>query len=332
MSEKNGKIRVGIVGPGRIVDRVMPDLKKAEKIEVTAFASRSLERAENAANRYGVKLSFGSYAEMAASDEVDLVYIATPHPFHEDVTKLMLESGKAVLCEKPIAANNGETERMVACARKNNVFLMEAMWTRFLPAMKELKRLLADGAIGEIRHIDAAFSYAGGGVDEEDRVYNPDLAGGALLDLGVYPLMNITRILGTEPVSISGVSLKTPQNVDMRMAVQMIYAGGQTAQFFSGMDAGSDNLMTIYGSKGYIRVPESWRATSFTVYGADGTVTPYEFEPEFEGHHYEFDHAAECLMQGLKESPEVTLDESVKVSTLCTRLRMEQGIVYPFEK
>ena len=322
-------IRLGILGPGRIVDRVMTDMANAKEVNVTAVASRSIDRAKAAAKRYGFPTAYGSYEEMAKSREVDLVYIATPHPFHAEQAMLMMRNGKHVICEKPMAVNDSETEAMAACARENSVFLMEAMWTRFMPAAIKTKQLADDGEIGEIRHIDANFSYSGQ-YDEKDRLYNMDLAGGALLDLGVYPLMAITLFLGWKPDSVSAVSFKAPTGADTRMCAQLGFPSGATAQFFCGMDAEADQRLAVYGTEGWLEIPDFWHPTRVILHHG-GKQKTFEYPPENEGHHYEFDHAAGCIRNGMTESPVVTLEESIAVSRLCTQMRKQMGIIYPMD-
>ena len=153
------KIRLGIVGPGRIVHRVMTDLRQAEHIDVAAVASRSLERAQHAAKELNIQLAFGSYRDMALSDAVDLVYVALPHPFHCEVAKLFLENGKHVIVEKPFAVNAREAREMVDCARAHGRFLMEAMWTRFFPMAQSLKAMIDADEIGDIRRITGDFAF-----------------------------------------------------------------------------------------------------------------------------------------------------------------------------
>lgn len=323
-------IRLGILGPGRIVERVMKDMHNAKQIEVTAIASRSLEKAAAAANRYHIAHAYGSYEEMAASKEVDLVYIATPHPFHLSQAMLMMRHGKHVICEKPLAVNEKETSLMIACAKETNVFLMEAMWTRFFPATGKLRQLLSEDAIGAVRHVYGSFSYVGK-LDAHDRAYAPELAGGALLDLGVYPLAEICMILGWEPDRLTGLACKAETGVDMRMSVQMGFPSGATAQFFCGMDAASPDSLTVYGTKGYLIVPNFWHPDQILVYANGSSAEVFPFDHENEGHHYEFDHAAQCIQQGLCESPEITWQESLAISRICTKLRQETGILYPMD-
>jgi len=324
-------IRVGFVGPGNIVRRVMTDFHNAKGVELTAIASRSLERAQKAAQEYGARYAFGSYEEMAKCDEIDLVYIATPHTFHCEQSILMMEHGKHVLCEKPMALNEAETRKMAECARKNNVFLMEAMWTRFFPAMKDMVALINSGEIGEIRHIYSVFSYVASS-GEEGRLFVRELAGGSLLDVGVYPLMVCMQLLGWSPEKVQSTSLISSSGIDVRTSVQMQYASGATAQIMSGIDVDAPSHLLIYGTKGWIMMDEYWRPTSFTVHYANGKKADYSYAPENEGHHYEFEEAARCIRAGITESPLMTLDESIAASRITEGIRREIGVLYPGEE
>lgn len=325
------KIRLGILGTGRIVARVMTDMQNAKEIQITAIAGRSQEKAEAAAKTYGIPHAYGTLEAMADSDQVDLVYIALPHPAHARYACLMMDHGKHVLCEKPMAMNDTEVRQMVDCARKNNVFLMEAMWTRFLPAWRKMMEVIRAGEIGEIHHVVADFNYYLQTYDPKDRIFALELAGGALLDLGPYPLMACTALLGWNPEKVQGVCVKTKEGVDMRTSAQLLYPSQATAQFFCGMDARGNNFLQVYGTGGYIMMPDSWHPTSFTVYTKGNPEKTWNFPPENEGHHYEFDHAAECIRSGLRESPVVPLEESIAVAKICTQIRHENGIVYPGE-
>lgn len=327
-----GNIRLGILGPGRIVRRVMNDFHKAQGIELTAVASRSLERAREAAVEYGAKYAFGSYEELAACSEVDLVYVATPHNFHCEQSILMMNHGKHVICEKPISISREETERMAACARENGVFLMEAMWTRCFPAAKRMKALIGAGEIGEVKHMYGLFSTSLIDPDPEGRLLNPALAGGSLLDIGVYPLMAVTNILGWKPERVQCLSRMAKTQVDDAMSVQLQYASGATAQIMSGLDTFAPDQLFVYGSKGCIVVDQFWHPTSFTVIMADGgEPVRYAFDAEDEGYHHEFTEAARCIREGLRETPLVPLEESIAVSAIMENLRHEAGVYYPGE-
>ncbi len=259
----NEKIRLGILGAGRIVDRVMKDMHCLENLEITAIAARDSARAQAAAGRYGIPNAYGSYLELAQSKEVDLIYIATPHPFHAQQSILMMNHGKHVICEKPMAINHHEVQQMMDCAKENHVFLMEAMWTRFLPCVQEAARMVRDGMIGEVMNIFGEFSWHAQEYDPEDRVFNLELAGGGLLDLGVYPLMLCMQFLGSNPRKVQSLCRKSKEGVDMHMSIQMQYPSGAIAQLFCGMDACGNDYMQIFGTKGYIFMPACWHPKKF---------------------------------------------------------------------
>ena len=318
------KIRLGIVGTGRIVARVMADMHNTTEIEVAAIAARTQEKADAAARQFGIPLAFPTFQAMAESDAIDLAYIALPHPFHAEYACMMMNHGKHVLCEKPMAVHDADTRRMIECARQNGVFLMEAMWTRFMPCVRKMMELIGEGVLGEIHHVFGTFSYALSGYDPEDRLFNPALAGGALLDVGVYPLMACTLLLGWQPEKVQGLCVKAPEGVDVRTSVQMQYASGATAQFFCGMDARSNDVLQVFGTKAYLTMPGLWHPTSFTLCEKNRPEQQFSFPPENEGHHYEFDHAARCIREGRLESPLVTWEESLAVAEICTRIRHEK--------
>ena len=323
-------IRLGILGPGRIVERVMRDYHNMRGVTLTAVASRSIERAKEATKRYGAKHAFGSYDELAKCDEVDLVYLATPHNFHCEQAILLMNHGKHVLCEKSMAINDAQTRRMTECALKNRVFLMEAMWTRFFPASRKLRELVKKGAIGNVTHVFADFA-ATGSYDPTSRAFDPALAGGSILDLGIYPMMAATDLLGYEPDAVQGLAHLAPSGVDMRASIQMQYPSGATVQILSAFDAMGESREVIYGDAGRIVVPDFWHPTSFTLTAAGGKPTVYHFRDEAEGHHYEFIHAADCIREGRMESPEMSWAESIAVSKIFTDLRKSWGFLYPGE-
>lgn len=326
------KIRLGMIGAGGIVARVMKDMHRLENVEITAIAARDLGRAQAAAAQYHIPHAYGSYLELARSSEVDLAYIATPHSFHAEQAMMMMRHGKHVICEKPMALNPAQVQRMIDCARENGVFLMEAMWTRFQPCVRQLMQMIRDGVIGEVRHVFGEFSWNAGSYDPSSRLFDPALAGGALLDLGVYPLMVSMQLLGTEPETVQSLCRKTPEGVDMHTSVQMQYPNGAVAQFFCGMDACGNDCMQIFGTKGHIVVPGFWHPRAFTLCVNGQEPQAFSFDITDEPYHHEFDHAAECILQGLTESPEMPLAESLKTSQICTAIRHSHGIVYPGEE
>ena len=325
------KIRLGILGPGRIVRRVMMDLHLAEHIRVTAVASRDLKKAEEAAKAYGAEYAYGSYEEMAEADTTDLIYVAVPHPFHEACTCLMMQHKKHVIVEKPAALNDKQVERMLACARENGVFFMEAMWSHFLPAMVKMTEMVKNGAIGDVRNIYATFLFPGR-IDVTDRVYNLSLGGGALLDVGVYPLMPALTFLGKEPEKIQALMQLSEEGIDLRTVAQLLYKNGATAQFVSGMDALADNTLVISGTEGMVRMPGYVAPTTFTVVRPGKEPETYTFDRENQGFHHEFEHAALCILEGRTSSPVMTWEETLSSARICRIMRQQNGLIYPQEK
>lgn len=324
------KVRLGIAGPGRIVRRVMADLRKAEHIDVAAVASRSIERARAAAAAYGIPLAYGSYEAMAAGDAVDLVYVAVPHPFHCALTKLFLAGGKHVIVEKPFAVNAGEAREMIDCARANGRFLMEAMWSRFFPAAQALKGLIDAGALGELRRLTADFSFRTP-LDLEDRLFKRELGGGALLDVGVYPLSLISFYKGALPERVQVLCHKTETGVDGLCSFQVQFADGAVGQGFGGFEVTTDQGMKLYGTEGWAELPDFWHPTRFTVHRPGQAPEARTFPPEDEGYHNEFEYAALAVLSGQTDQPVIPLAESLAIMELMDAMRADMGVRYPGE-
>ena len=319
------KIRVGVIGLGSIFHRVMKGFSNSKYCELTAVAARDGARAKAEAEKYGAKHAFGSYEELAACPEVDMVYIATPHSHHFEHTMLCLEHGKHVICEKAFAKNDAKARLMADKAREKGVFLMEAMWTRFMPAMRKLHEMYLAGDLGAIRHITADFSYASN-FDPSSRIYAPELCGGALMDVGIYTLSMCAMLLGDKPESVKSDCILAPSGVDSRTLMQLRYAGGATAQLMCGVDVNSISQMTVFAEKATVIIPDFWHATKLIINGRN-----VDFPAENEGHHHQFDHAAERIFAGNIESDIMPLDETVSLMKLMTDVRREHGIVYPGE-
>ena len=324
------KLRVGILGTGSIVRRIMADFRTGENYELTAFASRSLGRAREFADRYGAKYAYGSYEDMANSPDVDLVYVASPHNYHRAHTLMMLSGGKHVVCEKPFALNDTEADEMISLAREKGLFLMEAMWTRFLPAMRDLKTRVDGGLIGDVYAFAGNFGYSSA-FDPQSRVYSMSLAGGSLMDVGIYPLSISAYFLGCRFASASSLAVKAPTGADARFFAQIGFEGGAGAQILSAVDMETESRAMLYGSRGYVEIPDFWHAARFDAH-INGSTQVFRFPQENEGHRHEFAHAAECVLNGLTESPIMPLDETREILRVLTKMRREQGIVYPEER
>lgn len=319
------KLRVGVIGLGGIFSRVMTDFQNARNCELYAVAARDAGRARDMALKYGAKRAFGSYEELAACPEVDMVYVVTPHSLHREHALMCLAHGKHVLCEKAFAMDGREAREMVDFAREKGLFIMEAMWTRFMPAMKRLREMCDAGELGDIRHITADFGYAAK-YDPQSRIFAPALGGGALMDVGVYPLSICAMLLGTEAEEIQSQCVPAPSGVDARTAMQLRYPSGATAQLMSAIDVNGTSRMTIYDRRATIEIPDFWHATRLIINGNE-----IKFPDENEGHHHQFVHAAEMIAAGRTASDVMPPEESIRIMDIMTGVRLANGVRYPGE-
>lgn len=328
---KMEKLRIGIAGAGGITRSVLQDLANGKMVQVEAIASRSLGKAKDYASRFGIARYYDSYEQLASDPNLDLIYIGTTNPYHREIALLMLQHDKHVLCEKPMGINASETEEMIEAAQQNNAFLMEAMWNRFLPCYRQALDMIRGGELGEIRHVDVNFSFMAA-YDPSHRLFDPMNGGGAMLDVGVYTLAACTEVYQMEPEYMHALVRKTPDHVDQAMAIQLQYPTGATAHSYIGMDARSDDGMKVYGTMGCLEMKGFWHPTGFMAAIKGRPVVAYTFDRSQVSYHYEFDHAAKCIQQGLKESPVMPLSDTLCISRVSTALRNQAGVHYPFEK
>jgi predicted dehydrogenase len=321
------KVRWGILAPGGIAEKFAADLALVEDAELAAVGSRSQAKAEAFAERFGFARAHGSYAELAADDEVDVVYVATPHAQHFDAALLCLEAGKAALVEKPITLDLASAARLVAAAHAGNVFLMEAMWMRCNPAIRKIHELVEDGALGWISSIQADFGLHGP-FPPDHRLRAPELGGGALLDLGVYPLHLIHLILGA-PSEVRSWAHLTPEGVDENTGVLLGYQAGAVAAVTCSINGESRTAASITGTEGRIDLPAGFfapREFTLTRPGRD----PETFEFPFEGSGYQFEAAEvqRCLQAGALESPLMPHSTTLEMMNLLDAIRSEIGVIY----
>ncbi|WP_170318217.1 Gfo/Idh/MocA family protein [Paenibacillus thalictri] len=324
------KIRWGILGPGGIANTFANDLVHLPDAQLVAVGSRSLDRAREFAAKHNMPNAYGSYEELAQDPNVDIVYVATPHQAHKENVLACLQAGKAVLCEKPFTVSASELEELVAVARKNNVFLMEAMWTRYLPAIVKVQEWLAGGLIGDVRMVDVKF----GNRAEwrpESRLFNPELAGGALLDVGVYCISFVSMIMGQQPSAVHSVARIGTTGVDEEFAALFGYEGGRMASLMAGLRLKTKHQAVISGTEGEIRIPIFWNAKSaeLSVYGKEDEH--FEDSGAAKGYVYEAAEAMRCLREGKIESDRMTLDESLAIMRTMDKLRADWNMKYPFE-
>jgi predicted dehydrogenase len=301
-----------VIGPGRIARSFARDLKLTDSGRIVAVGSRSQERADAFADEFDVPHRHDSYEALVADSEVDVVYVATPHPAHYPNASLALEQGKAVLVEKAFTMNAHEARDLVSRARSKRLFLMEAMWTRFLPHIAEIRRLVADGALGEIQTVIADHG-RWFPKDPGLRTLAPELGGGALLDLGVYPVSFASMVLGA-PDRI--VSLVDPAftGVDGQTSMMFGYPNGAHALLSCSCLALSPIRAAIVGTEARIEVAADFFApTSFDLIARDGTRRHFEPPHEGRGLRHQADEVARCLQEGLVESPSMPLDETISI-------------------
>lgn len=323
------KIRWGIVGPGNIARKFAKAVKNVECAELAAVASRSLEKSLAFAKEYGIPHSFGSYEDMASFDGIDAVYVATPHPFHKPCAEIFINAKKHVLCEKPICVNANQAQILKDSAKKNGVFLMEAMWTKFLPAINKVKSMLQSGIIGDVMGITADFCY--NAVDDvaERKIFKNDLAGGGLLDVGVYGLHFVSYILDMTPESINPVAY-VKDGVDYHTCVSLKYPNGVIANISSAIAVEKPADAHIYGTNGRIRIPLFYGAKEFYVI-SNGAEQKYSFPSIGDGFEEEIIESCNCINNGNTESNTHPLDSSIEIIKQMDYIRSVIGVKYPLE-
>jgi len=323
-------IRWGILGAGRIARKFASDFSLVEDAQLVAVGSRSQESADKFGEEFPVKYRHDSYEALAQNPEVDAIYIATPHNLHYENTLLCLQNNKAVLCEKPFAMNTRQTIEMISLAREKKVFLMEALWTKFHPHYKKMKEMVGDGTLGEIRSVLANFGF----IPPEPvpaRIFDPELGGGTLMDIGIYNVFMAMSVLG-KPDHIDAVMTPASTGVDETCAVLFRYNNGALAQLFSTFSSNLATEVDICGSKGRIRLTSRFYETSSTVEYYPGRfdtkqIIPVEKEPGF-GYQYEARHVNDCLRKGLTESDVVTFADTLLLIETLDKIRETAGIRY----
>ncbi|MBS8266441.1 gfo/Idh/MocA family oxidoreductase [Mesobacillus boroniphilus] len=323
-------IKWGILGTGLIASAFARDLAFAKNTEKAAVGSRTKESAARFAEEHGVSRAYGSYEELVQDPDVDAIYVATPHPFHKENVLACLRAGKAVLCEKPFTINSGELDEIIQFARDKKLFLMEAMWTRFLPPIVKVREWIDSGKIGDVLLVKADFGYRAHW-DPEWRLLNPALGGGALLDIGIYPVSLASMIFGTKPEKILSTAHIGETGVDEQFSIIMSYPAGKTATLNGAFRVGLTNEAYIHGTEGYIRIPSFHSAKSATLYKDGEEAETFNDDRKSAGYAFEIEEVGKCLSQGLLESSVIPLDESLEIMKLMDEIRGQWGLKYPFE-
>jgi len=323
-------LRWGLIGPGHIARSFAIGLRAEPGARLVAVASRTYDKASAFAREFGADRAYGSYAELAVDNGVDAVYVATPHPQHQAAVRLCLEAGKAVLCEKPITVNARELDELIALARTRRVFLMEAMWTRFLPAMVEVRQWLADVAIGEPRLVTADFGFRCAW-NPASRLLDRTQAGGGVLGVRVYVSGLAPMGFGSSPEGTFGFAHLGETGVDEQAAMILGWSGGRLASLTCAVRTATPQLARIDGTEGSITVPEFWHTTHAELRTSAGRNVSVDRPHLGNGYEYQAIEVARCLAAGLCESPVMPLAESLSIQRTMDELRQQWGLTYPCE-
>lgn len=323
-------MKIGILGAGNISRSTVPAMIALEEIECYAVASRSLEKAEAFAREFGFQKAYGSYEQMLSDPEVELVYVATPHSHHYEHMMLCLQHGKGVLCEKAFTLNAQQARNVADYAKAHNLFAAEAIWPRYMPSRKIINDLIVSGVIGTPNVLTANLSYV---IHKVPRIYEPSLAGGALLDIGVYGINFAFMHFGTDIERVESSVQMTPSGVDAMETITIFYKDGRMAVLTHSIYSRSDRKGMIHGDKGYIVVENINNPQSVSVFDTeDRLIAHYDVPEQINGYEYEFLECARAIENGETESKSMPLADSIFVMEFMDSLRKHWGLVYPQEK
>ncbi len=324
-------MKFAILAPGSIANSMAQAVTgiKEKNIELYAVASRNYDRAREFANRWGFEKAYGSYEEMLEDKAVELVYVASPHSHHYRHAKMCLEHGKNVLVEKAFTVNGGQAEELIALAEEKKLLASEAMWTRYMPSRKMIDDIIASGAIGEPFSLTANLGYA---MAHKERLVNPELAGGALLDVGVYPINFALMVFRKEVKEISSAAVLSPKGVDLHNSVTLKFEDGKMAVLHSSMLSATDRSGIVYGDRGYIEVQNINNCEEIRVFDLNHRMVSRHKVPEqINGYEYEVISCINAINQGKTECEEMPHNETLRVMRILDRIRGEWGMRYPCE-
>ncbi len=323
-------MNIGFIGAGRIANTLAGTMAQMPDVTLYAVAARDLDRARAFAEKYGFRRAYGSYEEMLSDPEVELVYIATPHSHHAQHMKLCIAHGKNVLCEKAFTLNAAEAREVAALAREKGVYVAEAIWTRYMPSRQLINEVLASGIIGNVTSLTATLCYP---VAYKERCSRPELAGGALLDVGVYCLNFALMHFGDDIERMESSVRFTDTGVDGQESITLHYRDGKMAVLTAGILSRSDRKGIFYGDKGYIIVENINNPQSISVYDlGDKLVKRIEVPEQITGYEFQIREAMARIRAGQTEAESMPLSESIAVMERMDRLRRDWGLVYPMER
>lgn len=323
-------LRVGIIGAGWIAEKAAITLKDLNGVTCYSIASRSIEKAQAFADKWNVPHAYGSYSELIADKDVDLVYVATPHSHHYDVTREALENDKPCLVEKAFMANYRQAADIVKLSRERKVFLAEAIWTRYQPAVQMVRQLISDGRIGTPRLITATLGYSMG---NKPRIMRPDLCGGALLDLGVYAI-NFVRMFCDSPIErVESQCVKSDTGMDLSNAISFSFENGMLANVQSSACCVGDNIGVIAGTEGNLIIDNINNPQRIRINKRDRVfVKDISVPKQITGYEYEFLACKQALEEGLIEPPQMPLEETLYIMKMMDELRLKWGVRYPMDE
>ena len=322
-------MKIGILGTGKIAHTVTKTLAQLEETELYAAASRSKEKADGFARQYGFQKAYGSYEEMLSDPEVELVYVATPHSHHYENMMRCMELGKPVICEKAFTINSRQAEEVKTYSEEHQVFVAEAIWTRYMPSRAIIQKVIDSGVIGKVRALTANLFY---NISENERIVRPELAGGALLDVGVYGINFALMHFGSDIERIESAVQLIDTGVDGMENISIFYKDGRMAAISAGIWSRSDRQGIFYGEKGYIVVENINNPQSVSVYDdADRLIEKIEVPRQISGYEYEFIECVKAIRAGRTESWSMPLAESVRVMEIMDSIRRQWGLRYPQE-
>ena len=320
------KVHWGIIGLGKIANKFAADLQLSDNAILQGVASRNMNKAIAFAEKHNAVSTFDSYEKLVNDSEIDVIYIATPHTFHFENTLLCLQNGKAVLCEKPMGINSTQVQTMIEEAKSRKLFLMEAIWTRFMPAIEKTLELLDEKIIGDIVQVRADFGFRAD-FNPENRLFNKKLGGGSLLDIGIYPIFISLLILGI-PTDIKAMASMTETDVDSFCAMLFDYSTNAKAVLESTIEANTQTEAYIHGTKGSLKLHRQFHNPSKITLEKDGIETIFELPFTGNGYLHEIEEVNNCLLNGETESSKLPLDLSMNLSNLIDTIKTQIGLNY----
>lgn len=319
----------GVIGPGNIAHTFAKAIASSKKGKILAVASRSQERAAEFSSTYQIEKIYLDYGQMLADPEIDIIYIATPHNLHYPQAKMCLEAGKHVLVEKPCTVNAPQMQKLVELAQSKNLLLQEALWSRFMPCLSQLRQLLNEGVIGDIQYIQSEIGFAFQN-KEKSRLLKAELAGGSLLDLGIYSVTVSQFFLQEHPDTVNAMGQLTDQGIDGHVLANLHYPSGRYAQFTCSMLSQASNTMRIVGNKGYVNLPACfWDADTASIYRDETLIKIINIPHSVNGFEYQIEESMMCIEQNKQCSDLMSHRDSIGVLSVMDDIRKQIGVSFP---